>query len=139
MSYQKGCDAFIRRFRERFPEPDFRWEVDKFDSDWGNEYSYHKIKIYSGNTEVCQIEGKATFGIVLDVRSKFINPPKDQELLEWYKSWNGDYHFHIHRRPLRLCFANRHGKRHWLRNKPKFAKLGASLSKQIHINFHKTS
>jgi hypothetical protein len=140
MSYHKGYEAFIRRFKKRFPEPEFRWEDACHDSEWSGDRSHHGYRICRGEVAVCHISARINFGLGLDVSSKFLNPKRDPEQQKYDMDCRDGVHTcSIYRRPLRVCFANRHNMRMWLQNKPKLAKLGASLSKQIFENFTKTS
>lgn len=158
MSYLLGFQAFVRRFQKKFPEPEFRWEVknEREDEDYDLPALVHtkdlwvhlskqergsvSIKIFKDKTQVVSIYALTNFGIGLHVTSKFLNPPKNQRQLEFdNEHCDQNHHWNLIRRPLHLCFANRHGKRHWLRNKPKFGKLGSILSYQILSNLEKAN
>lgn len=156
MSYLLGFQAFVKRFEKRFPSPEFRWEVKNEREDenydlpsliytkdfWVHlskrEHGSTSIKIFKDKTEVCSIWAQTSFGIGLHVSSKFLNPPKNKAQLEHdHSHCDSNHHWNIIRRPLHLCFANRLNKRHWLKNKPKFGRLGAILSYQIITNLEK--
>lgn len=141
MSYRLGFQAFVKRFEKRFPEPEYRYVVSIQETPktaprlftGGNENgsiflhvaesggNIHCVSIYHGKTDelICKINANLTFGIRLDVDSKYLKRG----------------HLHLHRRPKNLIFQNQHGMRFWLQNKPKFAKLGASLASQIHFAY----
>lgn len=131
MSYQLGFAALIRKFRERFPEPEFQWEHKYNESRKsggyvriGDEkvflglhlagpYQRHAYRIHKNNQLVCEISGDLTFGIRLTIQSPYMKT------------------FSLHKRPLNLTFSTQECRRHWLRNKPQFKKLGANFASHI--------
>jgi hypothetical protein len=133
MSYRKGFNAFILRFKKRFPESLFHWEQENNEGYGDTNYNF---KVSYGDQEILSIYARLGFGLGLDVSSKFLNPKRDPEQQKYDMGCRDGMHsFSLYRRPLRVCFANQHNMRLWLQNKPKFARLGASLSKQILSNF----
>lgn len=126
MSYKLGLQAFIGRFRKRFPEPTYQWKIK-------NNVDSVACVIFSGDVEVVRIYADTDFGIRLSVRSKYLNTSTTDE----YQNLSMSYD--IYRRPLRpWLFGNQHSKRHWLKDKPKFGQLASRLSCQILSNFKKT-
>jgi len=130
MSYRAGLQAVISRFRKRFPEPDFRYVIalrDAIDAaphiftsasscNFGGDYQ--EITLYQSDKKIVQIYGSTFFGIRLLIKSPFLK----KNLL-------------VYRRPVNLIEQTQYNRRYWLANKPKFAKLGASLASQIHQAF----
>lgn len=130
MSYRSGFQALINRFIARFPESEYRYVI-SLRTDY-NEAPHiftdlkvcnrggdiQTVTIYHrpSDIEVCRIDGNTLFGIRLNIRSSYLK--RD---------------LHLHRRPLKLIIQNQHGMRTWLKNKPKFGKLGASVASQIHF------
>lgn len=134
MSYRSGLQAFVHRFTDRFPEPEYRYVISLRNSlreaphiftslqncNRGGDLQSYTIYHRASDTSLCHIDANTLFGISLYVRSNYL-----PRLLT------------LHRRPKSLSFANQHGMRTWLKDKPKFAKLGASLASQIHFAFAK--
>ncbi len=135
MSYKKGAEAFISRFKKKFPEFEYLWDVKKssgngasimgggiflcrsgpYDSVTYDVYPIGTIPNIKEDKKILSIKIDLIFGIRINITSKYL-----------------DKGFHLHRRPKNICKGNIHGMRHWLANKPKFAKLGANISSQIH-------
>lgn len=136
MSYRLGFKSLVQRFHNRFPEPEYRYVLLNQQTNdrpitvvicnelWSSligSGNLQTIKIYHRVSDelICQITGDLTFGIRLKVESQYLPRP----LL-------------LFKRPLHLYdHSSKHNKRIWLEGKPKFAKLGAALSSQIHFNF----
>jgi hypothetical protein len=116
MSYKLGYAAFLRRFEKRFEVGKFNWEIDE-----DSTKDDISIKIFSGKEKIVQIHARLAFGIKIFIQSPYLTQPKN--------SWS------MHRRPRRVVFANQHNMRMWLRDKPKFGRLGAKYASQIFNNF----
>jgi hypothetical protein len=135
VSYRAGFKAFVQRFHHRFPEPEYRYvlfnqqAIDRpptvivSNELWclliGSDGNLQTVKIYHRQTDelIAKIIADLTFGIRLQVESRYLPRP-----------------FLLFKRPKDLQ-KGKHQRRLWLSGKPKFAKLGAALSSQIHFNF----
>lgn len=136
MSYRAGFQAFVQRFVNRFPEPDFRyvaavsktdgssqsifvtkhlWDELKMQDDQQLVIIYDTIK----DTDLCHIKADLTFGIRLELTSDFLKKP-----------------LYLYRRPRSLSSGTRFNRRRWLEDKPKFGQLGASLAAQIYRDYN---
>jgi hypothetical protein len=134
VSYRSGFKAFVQRFHNRFPEPEYRYvllnqqasnrpiTVVVSNAQWssliGGGGDLQTIRIHHRQSDelVSKIICDLTFGIKLQVESRYLSRP-----------------FLLFKRPKDLQKTYR--RRLFLEGKPKFAKLGASLSSQIHFNF----
>jgi hypothetical protein len=134
VSYRAGFKAFVDRFHHRFPEPEYRYVLlnqqaldrpptvivsnELWHSLIGTGGTVQTVKIHHRQTDelIAKIIADLTFGIRLQVESRYLSRP-----------------FLLFKRPKDL--SHKHQKRLWLEGKPKFAKLGAALSSQIHFNF----
>lgn len=135
MSYRLGFQALVNRFVARFPENEYRYVLSlrsNYDEaphiftaldacnrggDIQTVVIYHRVS----DIEVCRIDGNTLFGIRLNIRSEYLKR-----------------NLHLHRRPLKLIIQNQHEMRGWLKDKPKFAQLGAAIASQIHYQFGET-
>lgn len=129
MSYKLGADAFVRRFQKRFPETEYQWETQI-----KGETRTYIIRYKNESIDICSIRINTVFGIKLTVCSDYLNdskfnPKRPIDHYDWPQ------YFVLYRRPLRLIHGNQHDMRKWLKDKPKFSKLGANLSKIIKANF----
>lgn len=136
MSYQLGFEAFIKRFQKRFPVNEFQWEYKTHKSEFTGGFwsahtnsgslflhfsgpsKYYLYRIKQGDKVICEISCDLIFGIRLSVRS-----PYGKE-------------FYFFRRPLNLCNGTVYSRRLWLKDKPKFGRLGCNLSSHLWKNFN---
>lgn len=116
MSYRLGYAAFLRRFEKRFETGKFIWEIEE-----DSTKDDISIKIFSGKERIVRIYARLNFGIKIVIQSDYLTKPNEV--------WS------MHRRPRRVVFANQHNMRMWLRDKPKFGRLGAKYASQIFNNF----
>jgi hypothetical protein len=127
-----GWKAFVRRFIDRFPESDYRYVIasaEKEDSvplilnslenaTFDGDRQWLTIFDRKTDTELAYLVCRLTFGIQLRVISVYL---KDN--------------LHLYLRPPKLLSGTHHHRRQFLKPKPKFAKLGASLASQIYFQF----
>jgi hypothetical protein len=128
MSYKKGMQAFLKKFKKKFPVGEYSYKENL--EGWNPRHFYEdgNLDIYRGEDKICTISYSTYFGLRLLLSSKHL-PNK------YYPELEGT--FHIYRRPMTVGHCNQHKMRMWLARKPKFRKLGANLASTIYKNLNK--